>query len=76
MHLIKFLGNILRSMFIFKISKLFSLKIMCIFPLKIYNETTKHLIQPVLKGFNATVFAYGPTVYFFSNNYYHNNIKI
>lgn len=28
---------------------------------EIYLQTCKHLIKPVLSGFNATIFAYGPT---------------
>ncbi|RXG72347.1 Kinesin-like protein KIN-8A, partial [Armadillidium vulgare] len=28
---------------------------------EVYSETTKRLIPFVLEGFNATVFAYGPT---------------
>lgn len=28
---------------------------------KIYNLTCRHLIKPVMNGYNATVFAYGPT---------------
>lgn len=27
----------------------------------IYDATCKHLIKPVMNGYNATVFAYGPT---------------
>ena len=28
---------------------------------EVYNETTKHLVQNVIEGYNATVFAYGAT---------------
>ena len=28
---------------------------------EVYNETTKHLVDNVLNGYNATVFAYGAT---------------
>ena len=28
---------------------------------EVYNETTKHLVENVLNGYNATVFAYGAT---------------
>ena len=27
----------------------------------VYERTTRDLVQDVLKGYNATVFAYGPT---------------
>ena len=30
-----------------------------------YSQTTKNLIGDVLRGFNVTVFAYGPTGTFF-----------
>jgi kinesin family protein 18/19 len=36
---------------------------------EVYEHTTKNLIQTVLNGFNATVFAYGATgEYFFPRN--------
>ena len=28
---------------------------------EVYNETTRHLVDNVLNGYNATVFAYGAT---------------
>ncbi|EDK31531.2 kinesin motor catalytic domain protein (macronuclear) [Tetrahymena thermophila SB210] len=28
---------------------------------EVYSQTCRHLIKPVIQGFNATVFAYGPT---------------
>jgi len=31
---------------------------------EVYSNTCKHLIDPLLQGFNATVFAYGTTVTF------------
>jgi kinesin family protein 18/19 len=28
---------------------------------EVYSETTQHLVESVLQGYNATVFAYGAT---------------
>lgn len=48
MHLIKFIEIILQKQY-------------CYTYLQIYLETVQPLIKTVLNGFNATVFAYGPT---------------
>ena len=56
MLLIKYLDNIHRRKYFFLLLDYFLKNYV-----KIYEMTCKNLIKPVINGYNATVFAYGPT---------------